>query len=175
MALPPRRFFFGECRVNERNFEIMKITPKTIWTMSLAGECQTDARTEIKVRDVSVTLDEPVNRGGTNLGLMPMETLIAALIGCTNVITHKIAAANDIEILEMSVRTDATVNSAGTRLVEEIDIPFPEVTIYIDIATGGGDEEVELLKTNLRRYCAISKVLQQAGTKMNEVWTVKRL
>jgi uncharacterized OsmC-like protein len=158
----------------ERNSEIMKIRPKTIWTMSLSGECQTDARTEVRVRGLSVTLDEPVNRGGTNQGLMPMETLMAALVGCTNVITHKIAKANEIEIEEMSVRVDATVNSAGTRLEKEIDIPFPEVTLHIDLTTGAGDGEVELLKTNLRRHCAISKVLQQAGTTVNEVWTVKR-
>jgi len=171
--LNPRRIS-APARCNERNFEIMKIRPKTIWTMSLTGECQTDARTEVRVRDLSVMLDEPINRGGTNHGLMPMETLMAALIGCTNVITHKIAQANDIEINEMSVRADATVNSAGTRLVKEIDIPFPAVTLYIDLTTAADDDAVGVLKANLRRHCAISKVLQQAGTKVNEVWTVNR-
>lgn len=152
----------------------MKIRPKAIWTMTLEGECQTDTRTEIKARDISVTLDEPIASGGTNLGHMPMEALIVALIGCTNVISHKIAKANDIDILEMSVRADATANSTGTRLIAETDIPFPEVTLHIDLTTVAADEKVDILKRDLPRYCAISKVLQQAGTKVTEVWTIKR-
>lgn len=152
----------------------MKIRPKAIWTMSLEGECQTDTRTEITARGISVTLDEPIANGGTNLGHMPMEALAVALIGCTNVISHKIAKANDIEILKMSVRADVTANSTGTRMIAETDIPFPEVTLHIGLTTGADDDKVDILKRGLPRYCAISKVLQQAGTKMNEIWTIKR-
>lgn len=152
----------------------MKIRPKAIWTMSLEGECQTDTRTVITARDIPVTLDEPIASGGTNLGHMPMEALIVALIGCTNVISNKIARANDIEILDMSVRADATANSAGTRLIEETDIPFPEITLHIALTSGSDDGKIDILKRDLPRYCAISKVLQQAGTKVTEVWTVTR-
>ena len=37
--------------------------------------------------DVYSIVDEPIERGGTNLGLTPTETLMSGLIACTNVIT----------------------------------------------------------------------------------------
>ena len=58
---------------------------EVIMSMSATGE--THARTKINIRDVSSVIDEPEARGGTNQGLTPTETLMASLIGCTNVIS----------------------------------------------------------------------------------------
>jgi len=152
----------------------MKIRPKTIWTMTLDGTGETPTKTMVKSRDLSVTMDEPVDRGGTNLGLMPLETMMAGLIGCTNVVSHKIARANGIDVEGMSIRAEVTVNSSGTRLVREIDVPFPEVRLFIEFATASDDAAVDILKRDLRRFCAVSKVLQQAGSKVEEIWTIHR-
>ncbi len=150
----------------------MKIRPKTIWTMTLDADCETPTKTVVSSRGVSTIMDEPKDRGGTNLGLMPLETMMASLIGCTNVVSHKIAKANDIDMREMSVRAEVTVNSAGTRLVKEIDVPFPQVTLYIEFTTGADADKVEIIKRDLPRYCAVNKVLRQAGSKVEEIWTI---
>lgn len=150
----------------------MKIRPKTIWSMTLDGSCDTPTKTTVGSRDLTLTMDEPKDRGGTNLGLMPLETMMAGLIGCTNVVSHKIAKANGIEIDDMSVRAEVTVNSSGTRLVKEVDVPFPEVKLFIEFTTVSDRAAVEILKRDLRRYCAVSKVLQQAGSTVEEIWTI---
>lgn len=152
----------------------MKIRPKTIWTMTLDGDCETPTKTVVKSRNLTVTMDEPVDRGGTNLGMMPLETMMAGLIGCTNVVSHKIAKANDIDIRDMSVRAEITVNSAGTRLVAETDVPFPEVRLFIEFTTTADEAAVDIIKRDLRRFCAVSKVLQQAGSKVEEIWTIHK-
>jgi len=72
----------------------------------------------------------------------------------------------------MSVRAEVTVNSSGTRLVKEIDVPFPEIRLYIEFTTASDRAAVDILKRDLRRYCAVSKVLQQAGSKVEEIWTI---
>ncbi len=150
----------------------MKIRPKTIWTMTLDDDCETPTKTVVSSRGVSTIMDEPKDRGGTNLGLMPLETMMASLIGCTNVVSHNIAKAIDIDMREMSVRAEVTVNSAGTRLVREIDVPFPEVRLFIEFTTGADAKQVEIIKRDLPRYCAVNKVLRQAGGKVEEIWTV---
>ena len=58
--------------------------------MKLEGSSKSHSRTDIITRDVESVIDEPIARGGTNLGLSPTETLVSSLIGCTNVITHRI-------------------------------------------------------------------------------------
>ena len=56
------------------------IKPKTTVTMRMAGAGTSHSRTDVSVRDVESTIDEPVERGGTNMGLSPTETLMAALL-----------------------------------------------------------------------------------------------
>lgn len=150
----------------------MKIRPKVFWTMTLDADCETPTKTVVSSRNVSQVMDEPLDRGGTNLGLMPLETLMSSLIGCTNVVSHKIAKANDIEMRDMSVRAEVKVNSSGTRLVKEIDVPFPEVKLFIEFATDADENQVEIIKRDLPRYCAVNKVLRQAGSKVEEIWTI---
>lgn len=141
--------------------------------MTLEGKGDTPTKTTVTSRGLKLVMDEPVDRGGTNLGFMPLETMMAGLVGCTNVVSHKIAKANGIEITDMSVRAEITVNSSGTRLVKEIDVPFPDVKLFIEFTTNSDPAAVEILKRDLRRYCAVSKVLQQAGSKVEEIWTIR--
>jgi putative redox protein len=152
----------------------MKIRPKKIWTMKLTADCPTATRSEVGARGLSLVIDEPVERGGTNTGLMPVEVVMAGLAGCTNVITHKIARANDIEIINMAVEVTTTMDSIGTALVTEIDVPFPKVIIDIRLRTAASDEKIDILKRDLPRFCAVSKMLQQSGSQVKENWIVER-
>ena len=58
---------------------------ENVISMKVEGSSKSHARTDILTRDVESVIDEPTIRGGTNLGLTPTETLMASLIGCTNV------------------------------------------------------------------------------------------
>jgi putative redox protein len=68
------------------------VREKTTVTQRIHGNCPTHSRTEIAVRDVRTVIDEPKEREGTNMGPpTPIGTMVAALIACTNVISHKCA------------------------------------------------------------------------------------
>jgi len=76
-------------------------------TMAMAGACLSHTRTDVSVRDLVISIDEPIERGGTNAGPSPTETMIAALIGCTNVITQRVAEKAGVEIEDMAVKAEA--------------------------------------------------------------------
>ena len=152
----------------------MAIRPKTVVTMKLDGQCPSHSRTDVSVRDVNVTIDEPEARGGTNQGLSPTETMMASLIGCTNVITHKVAEMHGVEIEAMQVRAEVQFDRRGVTLQEEIEVPFPEVKLTIDLKTGADDDLVERVKVDLSRFCPVSKVIRNAGTNIVEEWNVER-
>ena len=151
---------------------MVKIKPKTFVDQTLTGTCPSHARTDVRTRDVEVTIDEPVSRGGTNLGLTPTETVIAALVGCTNVIANKIAHRDGIEVRAFSVEAVSTFDRRGVTLAREIDIPFPKIVLTVNITTPAGADQVEHLKTELRRFCPLAKMLSQSGTRIEEVWNV---
>ena len=120
---------------------------EVIMSMSATGE--THARAKINIRDVSSVIDEPEARGGTNQGLTPTETLMASLIGCTNVISKRIAHKMGIELGEMDIQLSAKFDRRGTMLEEEIDVPFSEVTMDIEIDTDATEEQINMLKIDL--------------------------
>ena len=76
---------------------------KTTVKLRAKGAGVSHSRMDIAVRDVMSTIDEPTERGGTNLGLTPTDTAIAALAGCTNVIGNKCAAALEIDVGRINV------------------------------------------------------------------------
>lgn len=152
---------------------MVTVMPKTIVTMRLNGSCASHSRTDVTVRDVRTTIDEPVERGGTNQGLTPTETLMASLLACTNVITHKVAERNGVHLHSMSVRLEAQFDRRGVQLMEELDIPFPSLTLYIDVVTDADAAAMEKVKHELGMFCPVSKVFRGCGTQVNEVWNVR--
>ena len=151
------------------------MTPKTEVTMSMSATGETHARTKINIRDVSSIIDEPEARGGTNQGLTPTETLMASLIGCTNVISKRIAHKMGIELGEMDIQLRAKFDRRGTMLEEEIDVPFSSVIMDIEIDTDATGEQMTALKKDLAKFCPIAKVLRGSGVKITENWIVNPL
>ena len=151
----------------------MEQKSEVIMSMSATGE--THARTKINIRDVSSVIDEPEARGGTNQGLTPTETLMASLIGCTNVISKRIAHKMGIELGEMDIQLSAKFDRRGTMLEEEIDVPFSEVKMDIEIDTDATEGQINMLKIDLAKFCPIAKVLRGGGVNIIENWIINPL
>lgn len=140
----------------------------------LSAEAESHSRTVLKTRDLIDVSDEPEARGGTNEGFAPTEMALASLMACSNVITHKIAKKNGVEILSLDLEVDAEFTRLGVMLEEEIDVPFPEILLTINLTTTADDAAVNILKTDLPKYCPIAKVFSQAGSNVISKWNVSR-
>ncbi len=151
-----------------------EVKVKNVVNMRLEGSCPSHSRTDVLVRDTELTIDEPFERGGTNLGPSPTETLLAALAGCTNVISQKCAAKNGVTFQSISVDVKSTFDRRGVTLQEEIDVPFENIEVLIDVTTDADDETMEKVKADLTRFCPVAKVFRQAGSNVTDVWTITR-
>ena len=118
------------------------VREKTTVTQRIHGNCPTRSRTEIAVRDVGTVVDEPKEREGTKMGPTPTETMVAALIACTNVISHKCAKKHGIELKAMTIDAESTLDRRGTQLLEEIEVPFPKIRLLIDVTTDATEAEI---------------------------------
>ncbi len=138
----------------------------------LRGAATSHGRTDITTRDVSTITDEPVERGGTNVAPSPTETLMAALIGCTNNIVTKIANSMDLEFSVNEILCEAEFDRRGVLLDERVEVPFPTVKLVIDVNTNATDEQLETIRERLPRFCPVSMVMRQSGTNIIEEWKV---
>lgn len=151
---------------------MVNIRPKTTVKMKLSAVGETHSRSRISVRDVTATIDEPLDRYGTNEGLTPTETMMSSLIGCTNVISNKIAAKMGIEIKRMDIALTADFDRRGVTLVEEVEQPFSNIVMDIDVTTNGTEDQIETLRIELEKFCPVAKVFRGSGITITENWTV---
>jgi uncharacterized OsmC-like protein len=143
---------------------------KTVVTYRATASCPTHARTEIPVRDVNVIIDEPIERGGTNMGPSPTEAAMTALIACTNVIGHKNAHRLGVDLGEVSIDASCQFDRRGVLMQEEIDVPFPAITLTVNCNTPASQDELISVGKETSKYCAIAKLFEAAGTDLTVNW-----
>lgn len=151
----------------------MAVKIKTVVTYRTTAQCPTHSRTEIPVRDLNVVIDEPTERGGTNMGPSPTETAMTALIACTNVIGHKCAQRLGVDLGTVTIDAQAQFDRRGVTMQEEIDLPFPAITLTVNCDTTARLEEIAAVGEETAKYCAISKLFQAAGTDLTVNWVKK--
>lgn len=151
----------------------LNIRPKTTVKLRAQAQCPSHSLAEISVRDVAFAIDEPVERGGTNLGPTPTDTAVAALIGCTNVIGHKCAGKLGIEIGHLKISAVCDFDRRGVTLEEEIDVPFTMINLKIETSEAVSQADLSQLAEEVKKYCPLSKLFRQAGTEISEEWTTK--
>lgn len=148
----------------------MAVKMKTVVTYRAKASCPTHSRTEIPVRDLQVVIDEPTERGGTNLGPSPTEAAMTALIACTNVIGHKNAHRLDVDLGEVSIDAECQFDRRGVLMQEEIDVPFPAITLTVTCITAASQEALDEVGRETAKYCAIAKLFEAAGTDLTVNW-----
>ncbi len=152
---------------------MVTIKPKTIVKQRLEANCATHSRTDVSVRDLQLTIDEPEERGGTNQGPAPTETALAALLGCTNTIGHKCAAKLGLEIRAMTVSLEADFDRRGVTLHEEINVPYPEIRLHVEVDANATQADIDQLGAEVAKYCPLSKIFKQSGTALTEPRVLK--
>ena len=148
--------------------------PKTIVTYKMTGDAVSHARTDVEIRDVDMTIDEPLERGGTNMGLTPTEVLVAALIGCTNVIGQRVGETHGVHFEDFAIEAAADFDRRGVMMQEEVDVPFPKIVLTISGKSTADDAALKKVKTDLGRVCPIAKGIRQSGTEIEEIWNITR-
>lgn len=151
----------------------MKIRLKRTVKYTMSGVAESHSCTRLSTRDLTAVSDEPFARGGTNKGFAPTEMVMAGLVSCTSVIAHKVAKQNGVSIDSMAIDLELTFNQLGVNLQEEVDLPFEEIRMTVDIASPASPEDIQKLAAEVAKFCAVSKILRQSGTKIVDIWNLK--
>ena len=146
------------------------IVAKTTVKLRAEAACSSHSLANISIRDIAFAIDEPVERGGTNLGPTPTDAALAALIGCTNVIGHKCAAKLQIDIGHLDISASCDFDRRGVTLTEEIDVPFKKIHLKIQMSNVVSEQNLQRLQSEITKYCPLAKLFRQAGTIIEEEW-----
>lgn len=151
----------------------MAIRMKTVVTLKASATCPTHARSEVAIRDLRVTIDEPEARGGTNAGPSPTEMTLAALIGCTNIIGNKCAKHLGVDIGHLAIDAECEFDRRGVTLEEEIEAPFPSVRVTVTADGPASQADLDRVGREVEKFCPISKLYENAGATVVATWRKK--
>lgn len=152
---------------------MVNLKPKTTVRLRATARCPSHSLSDISIRDVSISVDEPLERGGTNKGPTPTDTALAALVGCTNVIGHKCANSLGIDIGHLEIAATCDFDRRGVTLAEEIDVPFQRIVLTVESDGTADQDDLERVAREVAKYCPLSKLFRQAGTEVEEIWKRK--
>lgn len=110
----------------------------------------------------TMQIDIPAEEGGTGKGMRPMQSLLAALIGCSSVDVVSILKKQRQEIQSLRMEVD------GERLPENDFKLWKTVDLKVII-----DGTVDPLKAyraadlSINKYCSVAETLRRAGAEIS--------
>jgi uncharacterized OsmC-like protein len=141
----------------------------------IIAECPTHSRTDATARHHQVVIDEPEIRGGTDAAATPFETMLSSYLACLNVISHLIAGEMGIRLDDMSMDLDAEFDTNGVSTQTPTTLPFPNLTLTVNVSSDANDTQLAQLKSDLYARCPVTVIFTQAGSKIDSTWNVKKI
>jgi putative redox protein len=131
-------------------------------TVAVESENQGGFRSVVRLRDFTLTIDQPKGFGGTNQGPKPSEVLLAALAACQEITWRLYADALGISLDGIRVELSGVQDLRGFLGVDDRTRPgFQHITGTVVIDSPAPDHEIERLKHVVDRHCPVLDDLLQ--------------
>lgn len=102
----------------------------------------------------SIQLDSSPDSGGHNLGMRPLETVIAALIGCSSIDVGMILQKGKQILRDYQVEARAERREEIPRIFTNIYLHFH---LYGEIDPARAERAIKL---SMEKYCSVTKILE---------------
>ncbi len=100
-------------------------------------------------REHEVRIDEPLDIGGGDLGMMPTELMLSALAGCFCLAVAHVAGKREIELPGLRVTVDA----------ERVGRELRYGRLRIEVAAASGEHDLAALVERAKPFCWVSNML----------------
>jgi len=118
-------------------------------------------RSETKIRQFSLTIDEPPSLGGTDTGPNPVELVLAALATCQEITYRAYATALGIPLDSVSVKLEGTLDLRGFFAVkDDVRAGFSDVRGTVNLKSSAPAAELAKLKEVVDAHCPVLDILR---------------
>ncbi|NLN19268.1 MAG: OsmC family protein [Firmicutes bacterium] len=138
-------------------------------SLRVSGKQTEGMRTDIRVRQFNLVIDEPESLGGTDTGANPMEYVLAGLAGCASVMLRMIAREQGLEYESASFDIRGTLDLRGLEGVPGVRRHFQTVTGKVEVVTSDGDK-LQKVAEAIEDRCPAYNMLKDAGVDIKLDW-----
>lgn len=164
------KFMFKEA-YNLKRAELAAATEEQATvTFESHSALQEGFRTEARIRDFTLTVDEPKGLGGTDTGPNPVELVLAALGTCQEITYRLYADALGIPLDGVSVKVEGDVDLRGFFAAKEgVRAGYREIRATVTLDSTAPEEDLRRLKDTVDSHCPVLDMLTntvQVATKI---------
>jgi putative redox protein len=118
-------------------------------------------RSETKIRQFSLTIDEPPTLGGTDTGPNPVELVLAALATCQEITYRAYATALGIPLESVSVNLEGSLDLRGFFAVKDgVRSGFNDVRGVVNLKSSASASDLAKLKDVVDAHCPVLDILR---------------
>ena len=118
-------------------------------------------RSETKIRQFSLTVDEPTTLGGTDTGPNPVELVLASLATCQEITYRAYATALGIPLESVSVKLEGSLDLRGFFAVKDgVRAGFNEVRGVVNLKSSASAADLAKLKDVVDAHCPVLDILR---------------
>lgn len=131
-------------------------------------------RTKVQVRDFEpVYTDEPASLGGGNSAPSPLETVLAALVGCDGVIIHGVAKAMGFDYVGVELSCESQIDVRGPKGVPGVRPYFERASLEITVYTDESEARFRQLEKNVEFRCPVMNLMRAADVDLQATWRAR--
>ena len=118
-------------------------------------------RSETKVRQFTLTVDEPPSLGGTDQGPNPVELVLTALATCQEITYRANATALGVPLDKVSVKLEGDLDLRGFFAVaDDVRPGFAAVRGVVKLESSASPAELARLKEVVDAHCPVLDILK---------------
>ena len=145
----------------ETQTDLLANPDHAIATFSVNSRQVEGLRSETKIRQFNVTVDEPPNLGGTDTGPNPVEFVLAALATCQEITYRAYATALGIPLESVSVTLEGSLDLRGFFAVKDgVRAGFNDLRGVVNLKSSAPDAELAKLKDVVDAHCPVLDILR---------------
>lgn len=112
-----------------------------------------------KARGKSIVIDEPKAFGGTDIGMSPVEALLAGLGSCKCIAGRMFAEKLNIKLHELEVEVTGNLNTDGFLGDENVKIGFTDIHATYHIKADNTEAEISHFVNYVESHCPVGDTL----------------
>lgn len=133
---------------------------------------QEGIKVESTSRGFKMILDEPIEAGGTNEGMNPVEALLCALGSCQCIVTKMVASKMGIELEDLKIELEGDLDPAGFQGDTSVRPGFQNVRSKFIIKSNASEKKVERLIKVVEQFCPVGDIISN-GTNVSVDFEIK--
>lgn len=119
-------------------------------------------QSETKIRQFTLTVDEPESLGGTDTGPNPVELILGALASCQEITYRAFAEALEIPLDSVSVRIEGDLDLRGFFAVDDqVRAGFQNIHGTVELDSPASEEQLAQLKKVVDAHCPVLDILRE--------------